>query len=90
MNDPTARGALGGLSHGTRNLARPETSATRGDSREDRAQRGRIEKAWERAQKAAFAASDAGEADDYAEACYSLLQWLAGYQDDPTLDLEEE
>lgn len=50
-----------------------------------------IDQAWERAQRAAYAATDAGDTDDYAEACYGILQWLTGNQDnDPTLELDEE
>jgi hypothetical protein len=50
-----------------------------------------IEEAWARAQRASFAASDAGDTDDYAEAMYGLLQWLTGNRDDdPTLELDDD
>lgn len=49
-----------------------------------------IQAAWNRAQKAAFDADDAGETDDAASTAYDLLQWLTGNGDtDPTIEMGE-
>lgn len=41
-----------------------------------------------RAQKASFAAEDAGDTDDAAEAVYTFYQWLTGNTDvDPTEEM---
>lgn len=49
-----------------------------------------IQAAWNRSQKAAFDAEDAGETDDAASAAYDLLQWLTGNTDtDPTIEMGE-
>ena len=50
-----------------------------------------INEARFRAQKAAFAADDAGDTDDAATAAYDLLQWVFGDSDvDPTSEMGEE
>jgi hypothetical protein len=44
-----------------------------------------------RAQKAAFAADDAGDSDETAEAVYGVLQWIFGDDStDPTLEMAED
>jgi hypothetical protein len=50
-----------------------------------------INEARLRAQKAAFAADDAGETDDAASAVYDVLQWVLGdLGDDPTIEMAED
>jgi hypothetical protein len=50
-----------------------------------------IYQAMLRAQKAAFAAEDAGDTDDGAEAAYGVFQWLRGDSgNDPTLEMTED
>lgn len=50
-----------------------------------------ISEARFRAQKAAFAAEDAGETDDAASAVYDVLQWVLGdLGDDPTIEMAED
>jgi hypothetical protein len=44
-----------------------------------------IEKLRLDAQKAAFAAEDAGDTDDFAEGIYQTIQWLFGDGDRPDL-----
>lgn len=47
-----------------------------------------LQDAWNRAQKAAFDAEDAGETDDAASAVYDLFQWMTGNSDaDPTAEM---
>jgi hypothetical protein len=47
--------------------------------------------ARDRAQATAFAAEDAGETDDAANAVYELFQWLEGNTDtDPTAEMSPE
>lgn len=49
-----------------------------------------IQGAWNRSQKAAFDAEDAGDSDDVAEAVYEFIQWLTGSSDsDPTAEMGE-
>lgn len=50
-----------------------------------------IDQARKRAQQASFAADDAGEMDEPAEAVYQFTQWLFGDTDtDPTLEMTED
>lgn len=50
-----------------------------------------INEARFRAQRAAFAADDAGETDEAASAVYDLLQWIFGDSDnDPTSEMGED
>lgn len=47
-----------------------------------------ISEARNRAQKVSFAAEDAGEQDEAAEAAYQALQWVLGDTDtDPTVEM---
>lgn len=47
-----------------------------------------INEARNRAQKVSFAADDAGDSDDAAEAVYQALQWVLGDTDtDPTVEM---
>lgn len=50
-----------------------------------------INEARFRAQKAAFAADDAGDTDDVASTAYDLLQWIFGDSDnDPTTEMGDD
>jgi hypothetical protein len=49
-----------------------------------------ISEARGRVQTVAFAAEDAGESDEVAEAVYQALQWVLGDTDvDPTIELAD-
>lgn len=50
-----------------------------------------INEARFRAQKAAFAADDAGDTDDVASTAYDLLQWIFGDSDnDPITEMGDD
>jgi len=52
---------------------------------------GEIDAARCRAQRVSFAADDAGDGDEVAEAMYQVLQWVLGDSPtDPTVDLAED